>query len=59
MHKIVINMQNMSFHQGEDSISFVGVDQHSLKLVDVTVCNHSKTCITPHRFAAKWLHRCV
>lgn len=38
MHKIVINMQNMSFQLGEDSISFVGVDQHSLKLVDVTVC---------------------
>lgn len=38
MHKIVINMQNMSFQLGEDSIFFGGVDQHSLKLVDVTVC---------------------
>ncbi len=35
MHKIVMNM---SFQLGEDSISFVGVDQHSLKLVNVTVC---------------------
>ncbi len=31
-------MQNMSFQLGEDSISFVGVDQHSLKLVNVIVC---------------------
>ncbi len=30
MHKIVINMQNMSFQLGEDSISFVGVYQHCL-----------------------------